>query len=450
MTVTHQGFTGPDLPPEDVYSRCVRCGLCLPACPTYLETLVETSSPRGRIALIKAVDEGRLDLTSPGFVHQMSECLDCRACEAVCPSGVAYGQLLEPARTQVERARAPRRPLGQRLIRAFALDAMFSDMRIMRVVAGVLRFYQRSGLQQLVRGTGILRLLKLDRMEAQAPRISGRFFIPDDRRLRTHAAQPKATAFVHAGCVMHVAFAEVDEATVRVLNRAGCDVVVPRGQGCCGAISIHAGEMERGRTLAKANIAAFEDSGADVYVINAAGCGSALKEYGELFAKDDEWAERAAAFSAKVRDATEFLDAIGISPDLGRLDAVVVYQDPCHLVNAQRISSAPRRLLAKIPGLILREIEEPAICCGSAGIYNLTQPEMSERLKVRKTKNILEAEPQVVATANPGCAMQVATGLREAGRTVPVKHVVELLDDAYEAYNPLMRPSSLRAPSTVG
>jgi glycolate oxidase iron-sulfur subunit len=422
MTVTHQGFTGPDLPPEDVYSRCVRCGLCLPACPTYLETLVETSSPRGRIALIKAVDEGRLDLTSPGFVHQMSECLDCRACEAVCPSGVAYGQLLEPARTQVERARAPRRPLGQRLIRAFALDAMFSDMRIMRVVAGVLRFYQRSGLQQLVRGTGILRLLKLDRMEAQAPRISGRFFIPDDRRLRTHAAQPKATAFVHAGCVMHVAFAEVDEATVRVLNRAGCDVVVPRGQGCC----------------------------ADVYVINAAGCGSALKEYGELFAKDDEWAERAAAFSAKVRDATEFLDAIGISPDLGRLDAVVVYQDPCHLVNAQRISSAPRRLLAKIPGLILREIEEPAICCGSAGIYNLTQPEMSERLKVRKTKNILEAEPQVVATANPGCAMQVATGLREAGRTVPVKHVVELLDDAYEAYNPLMRPSSLRAPSTVG
>ena len=443
-------FTAPDLPPEDVYSRCVRCGLCLPACPTYLETLVETSSPRGRIALIKAVDEGRLDLTSPGFVHQMSECLDCRACEAVCPSGVMYGQLLEPARTQVERTLAPHRPLAQRLIRAFALDAMFKDMRIMRAVAGVLRFYQRSGLQQLARATGILRLLGLDRMEAQAPRISDRFFIPDDRRLRTHAGQAKATAFVHAGCVMHVAFAAVDEATVRVLNRAGCDVLVPRGQGCCGAISIHAGEMERGRTLAKANIEAFEESGADVYVINAAGCGSALKEYGELFAEDETWAERAAAFSAKVRDVTEFLDAIGISPDLGRLDAVVVYQDPCHLVNAQRISSAPRRLLEKIPGLILREIEEPAICCGSAGIYNLTQPEMSERLKARKTKNILEAEPQIVATANPGCAMQVAAGLREAGRSVPVKHVVELLDEAYRAYKPLTRSSSFKAASTVG
>lgn len=450
MTVTHQGFTGPDLPPEDVYSRCVRCGLCLPACPTYLETLVETSSPRGRIALIKAVDEGRLDVTSPGFIHQMSECLDCRACEAVCPSGVMYGQLLEPARTQVERATSSRRPLLQRLLRGFALDALFGDMRLMRAAAGILRFYQRSGLQAIVRASGILRLLKLDRMEAQAPRISDRFFVADDRRLRTHAAQAKATAFVHAGCVMHVAFADVDEATVRVLNRAGCDVVVPSGQGCCGAISIHAGEMERGRLLAKANIVAFEESGADVYVINAAGCGSALKEYGELFVHDEDWAERAAAFSAKVRDVTEFLDAVGISPDLGRIGAVVVYQDPCHLVNAQRISSAPRRLLAKIPGLILREIEEPAICCGSAGIYNLTQPEMSERLKHRKTGHILAAEPQIVATANPGCAMQVAAGLREAGRSVAVKHVVELLDESYAAYNPLTRPFSESAASTVG
>jgi glycolate oxidase iron-sulfur subunit len=444
------GFAAPDVPPEDVYSRCVRCGLCLPACPTYLETLVETSSPRGRIALIKAVDEGRLDLTSPGFVHQMSECLECRACEAVCPSGVLYGQLLEPARTQIERVIGARRPLFERLVRALALDAMFSNMRLMRFVASLLRFYQRSGLQHLTRASGILRLLRLDGMEAQAPRISDRFFIADDRRLRTHAALAKATAFVHAGCVMHVAFAGVDDATVRVLNRAGCDVVVPSGQGCCGAISIHAGDMKRGRRLAKANIVAFEESDADVYVINAAGCGSALKEYGELFAGDADWAERAAAFSSKVRDVTEFLDAIGISPDLGRIDAVVVYQDPCHLVNAQRITSAPRRLLAKIPGLVLREIEEPAVCCGSAGIYNLTQPEMSERLKRRKIANVLAAEPEIVATANPGCALQVAAGLRDAGRRISVKHVVELLDESYDAYNPLKRASSLSAASTFG
>jgi len=425
------GFSGPDVPPEDVYNRCVRCGLCLPACPTYLETLVETSSPRGRIALIKAVGEGRLDVNSPGFVHQMHECLDCRACEAVCPSGVMYGQILEPARTQIERSVAAHRPVGQRLVRGFALDWLFGNFAALRFVATLLRLYQRSGLQNFVRASGVLRFLKLQELEAQAPPMSAHFFIPGDQRHRSNAPQPKATAFMHAGCVMHVAFADVDEATVRVLNHAGCDVVVPSGQGCCGAISIHAGDLGRGRELAKANIVAFERSDADVYVINAAGCGSTLKEYGHIFAGDPEWAERAADFSSKVRDLTEFLDTIGIPSDLARLDAVVVYQDPCHLVNAQRIAGAPRRLLSKIPGLALREIEEPAICCGSAGIYNLTMPEMAARLKRRKIENVLTANPTIVATANPGCALQLTAGLREAGRNIVVKHVVELLDDAY-------------------
>jgi len=444
------GFAGSDIPPEDVYNRCVRCGLCLPTCPTYLETLVETSSPRGRIALIKAVGEGRLDVTSPGFMHQMHECLDCRACEAVCPSGVMYGQILEPARTQVERAIGQRRSFGHRLIRWFALDVLFANLAAMRFVATLLRFYQRSGLQRLVRASGILHLLKLERLEAQAPPISPQFFTPRDQRYRATTPQPKATAFVHAGCVMHVAFAEVDEATVRVLTKAGCDVLVPAGQGCCGAISIHAGELERGRKMAKANIVAFERSDADVYVINAAGCGSTLKEYGHIFAADPDWAERAADFSAKVRDLTEFLDAIGISPELGRIDAAVVYQDPCHLVNAQRIAGAPRRLLARIPGVVLREIEEPTICCGSAGIYNVTMPEMAERLRRRKIENILAANPDVIATANPGCALQLTAGLREAGRSIPVKHVVELLDAAHSAYRPFSRPSSLSATSMVG
>lgn len=405
----------------------------MPACPTYLETLVETSSPRGRIALIKAVGEGRLDVTSPGFMHQMHECLDCRACEAVCPSGVMYGQILEPARTQIERILATRRSFGSRLVRSFVLGPLFANLATMRLVATLLRFYQRSGLQRFIRTTGILRVLNLETLEAQTPPISARFFVPRDQRHRAHAPESKATAFLHAGCVMHVAFAEVDEASVRVLNRAGCDVLVPSGQGCCGAISIHAGELERGREMAKANIAAFERSDADVYVINAAGCGSTLKEYGHIFAGDPEWAERAADFSSKVRDLTEFLDAIGIPAPAGRLDAAVVYQDPCHLVNAQRIAAAPRRLLAKIPGLVLREIEEPAICCGSAGIYNVTMPEMADRLKARKIANVLAVNPDIIATANPGCALQLAAGLREAGRKIAVKHVVELLDDAYAA-----------------
>jgi glycolate oxidase iron-sulfur subunit len=428
----HVGFTGNDIPPDDVFNQCVRCGLCLPTCPTYVETLVETSSPRGRIALIRAVAEERLDLTSPGFMHQMSECLDCRACEAVCPSGVRYGELLEPARTQIVRATAAERDPASRFGRAFLVGTLFSQLWVMRVVATLLRFYQRSGLQHIARSSGLLRALRLADLEALAPAMSERFFVAAGQRFAT-AGTRKATAFLHAGCVMHVAFADWNEATVRVLQRAGVEVIVPADQGCCGAITIHAGELDRGRELAKRNIAAFERSGADVYVINAAGCGSALKEYGQLFHDDPAWAERAAAFSAKVRDVTEYLDAIGLGPGLGPLSAVVTYQDPCHLAHAQRITAPPRRLLAQIPGLEVREMAESSLCCGSAGIYNVTQPEMAGRLGRRKVGHVLDVQPQILATANPGCALQIANGLRAAGADIEVLHVVQLLDRSYAA-----------------
>lgn len=428
-------FTAPDIPPSDVFNRCVRCGLCLPTCPTYVETLVETSSPRGRIALIKSVAEGKLDLTSPGFMHQMEECLDCRACEAVCPSGVAYGQLLEPARTQVQRATADRQSWWSKATRAIMLRLLFTHLWLMRLAAFFLRLYQRAGLQSLVRKSGVLRLLRLERLEALAPRVSDRFFVPRGQRWDADGPR-RTTAFLHAGCVMHVAFAQVDEATVRVLQRAGCEVVAGAGQGCCGAIAVHAGEMELGRSLAKRNIEVFESSGADAYVVNAAGCGSTLKEYGHLFHDDEAWRERATAFSRRVHDVTELLDELGVDPRLGPVRARATYQEPCHLVHAQRISAAPRRLLAKIPGLALQEMRESSLCCGSAGIYNLTQPEMSGRLGRRKVTNALAVEPDVVVTANPGCALQLAAGLRAAGRgDVAVKHVVELLDEAYNAYS---------------
>jgi glycolate oxidase iron-sulfur subunit len=442
-------FSGTDVPPDSVFNQCVRCGLCLPTCPTYVETLVETSSPRGRIALIKAVSEERLDLTDPGFMHQMSECLDCRACEAVCPSGVAYGQLLEPARTQIVRATASTRSLQARLGRAVAIGLLFSNMPFMRWVAGLISFYQRSGLRKFARESGILRTLKLDELEALTPTISETFFVPRGQRWAA-IGPPKATAFMHAGCVMHVAFAAVNEATVRVLQRAGCDVVAPASQGCCGAITIHAGEMDRGRALAKVNIAAFEASGADVYIINAAGCGSALKEYGHLFAEDPAWAERAVAFSARVRDISEYLDDIGISQELGPLPAVVTYQEPCHLAHAQGISAAPRRLLAQIPQLVLREMAESSLCCGSAGIYNVTQPDMANRLQARKVERINEVAPQIVATANPGCALQLENGLRKDGKTIAVRHIVELLDASYASYKSPTRTPSLTATSSVG
>ena len=440
------GFSGSDIPPSEVFNRCVRCGLCLPTCPTYVETLIETSGPRGRIALIKAVAEGKLDLTSPGFVHQMSECLDCRACEAACPSGVAYGRLLEPARTQVQRATASRQPWHVRFVRSFLLGPVFSSMALLRAIATLLRFAQHSGLEALARKTGLIRALGLEDAAALEPRISDRFFVPKDQRWSAEGSR-KATAMIHAGCVMHVAFAHVNEATVRVLQKAGCDVVAPRAQGCCGAIDVHAGEMERGRELAKRNIAAFESSGADVYVVNAAGCGSALKEYGHLFAEDPQWRERAGAFSARVRDITEWLDEIGISPELGPLERTVTYQEPCHLVHAQRIAGAPRRLLAQVPGLRLREMPESSLCCGSAGIYNLTQPAMARRLQERKIQNVMSVSPDEVVTANPGCALQVASGLRAAGSPIAVKHVVEILDEAYAAYVPSIYKPSMRAES---
>lgn len=405
------------------YDRCVRCGLCLPACPTYLETMTETSGPRGRISLIKAVDEGALDLLSPGFVEQMSQCLDCRACEAVCPSGVPYGQMLEDMRARIEHASANSRPASARWARTILLNWLFAKPARLRAAASLLRFAQHSGLTALAGLAGLRELTRL------APPIPDRFFVPDDQRYDvTNAA---GTAMLHAGCVMHVAFAGVHEATIRMLNRARLSVVVPRAQGCCGAIAVHAGEDEFARELARVNIAAFERSGADVYVVNAAGCGSALKEYAQLLQDDPAWRERAAAFSSRVRDITEVLDAMELQPAPRRIEARVTYQEPCHLVHAQRVSAAPRRLLAKIPGLKLVEMNESALCCGSAGIYNLTEPEMASRLQARKIANIEETGATIVATANPGCALQVAAGLRAAGLRAEVKHIVELLDEAY-------------------
>ena len=421
------GFHGADAPSPSIYDTCIRCGLCLPACPTYLETMTETSGPRGRISLIKAVGEGRLDLLSPGFVEQMSQCLDCRACEAVCPSGVQYGQLVETARTQIRRAQEPTQTYKTAFARWFTLRVLFSHLSVMRLAASLLRFAQRNGLTSLAGRFGLRDAVAL------APAIPDRYFLANDQRYEI--PQAKGTAFLHVGCVMQVAFPNVHDATVRMLQRAGLSVVVPSSQGCCGAIAVHAGEMALGRDLAKRNIVAFEKSKADVYVVNAAGCGSSLKEYGDLFRDDPRWAERAKRFSSRVRDITEVLDAMDLDSRIGALNVSVTYQEPCHLVHAQRVSAAPRRLLQRIPGLKLIEMSESSVCCGSAGIYNLTEPEMAGRLQRRKVEKIKATGAVVVATANPGCAMQVAAGLREQGIDATVKHIVELLDDAYAAYS---------------
>lgn len=417
-----RGFSDIDRPRSTVYDTCIRCGLCLPSCPTYLETMTETSGPRGRISLIKAVGEGRLDVRSPEFVRQMWECLDCRACEAVCPSGVAYGQLIETARAQIEGAQSGQGSREDRAPPRWLLRALFGNLAVLRWCVASLQWLRRSGLISVagrfgLPGAALARELPHASFAARGQRVT---------------ATPSAgVACLHTGCIMSAAFGGVHEATIRMLRRAGLSIVVPRAQGCCGAIAVHAGDRQFARRVARRNIVAFEESGADVYVANAAGCDSMLKEYGRLFEYDGLWRERAARFSAQVRDVTEVLDAMELPPPPRRIAERTTYQEPCHLAHAQRITGAPRRLLARVLSRPLVEMHESAICCGSAGIYNLTQPQMARRLQRRKTEAITSTGATVVATANPGCALQVAAGLREARYVAKVRHVVEILDDAY-------------------
>jgi glycolate oxidase iron-sulfur subunit len=443
-------FSAKDKPSSDIINTCVHCGLCLSSCPTYRETGLEMSSPRGRIYLMKAVDEGRIGLESEVFQEQMSQCLNCRACEAVCPSGVQYGAILEASRAQLEQAREagkidkpaaldgagegkglPPRPLWQQGLRTAVFDGLFRNMGLFRAFTGSMWLYQKSGAQWVARNAGILKLLKLDETEQMLPPISGKMVTPRGQIYPAEGQRRGSVALI-TGCIMSTAFAEVHEATIRVLQKNGVEVILPPGQGCCGALHTHGGDLDGGRELARANIAAFEGLGVDAVIVNAAGCGGTLKEYGHLLHDDPAWHERAQAFSAKVRDIHEYLAGIGLNrAGLGRLDVSVTYQEPCHLAHAQRITVQPRTLLKAIPGLELREMNESALCCGSAGVYNVTQPEMAAQLGARKVHNALATGAQVIATGNPGCALQLAGELRKRGENVQVRYVVELLDESY-------------------
>jgi glycolate oxidase iron-sulfur subunit len=376
---------------------------------------------------MRAVADGRLELTAPIFDEQMYQCLNCRACEAVCPSGVHYGPLVEAARSQLEQHRS--RPVWQRAARAFGLGWQFGDIRRLRVLVGALRLYQRSGLAAVARRSGLLRLLRVAEIEAMMPAIPGSFLTPGKEEWRPQQARRSARLF--NGCVMSTVFADVNRAAGRVMSHNGVAVDVPRGQQCCGALHVHSGMMSEARMLARQNIAAFDASGVDPIVVTAAGCGAVLKEYGYLLREDAEWAERAARFSERVRDVTELLAAEELRPPSHRVDRTVTYQEPCHLAHAQRITAEPRRLLRAIPGLKVVEMAESSLCCGSAGIYNLIRRKMAEELGDRKAARIMATPALEVVTANPGCAMQLRASLRRAGSHLRVRHIVELLDEAY-------------------
>jgi glycolate oxidase iron-sulfur subunit len=428
-------FAGADTPSDAIINTCVHCGLCLSSCPTYRETGLEMFSPRGRIYLMKGIADGRIGMESDVFQEQMSACLNCRACEAVCPSGVQYGQILEASRTQIEDARddgrLPPHPWPVQLLRSGVFGVLFKRLELFRGFSRLMWLYQRSGVQALARQSGLLKLLGLADTEALLPPMSDAFTVPQGQIYPAEGTARYHVALL-TGCVMATAFADVHAATLRVLRKNGCEVILPPDQGCCGALHVHGGDMDGGRELARRNIAAFEGLGLDAIIVNAAGCGSTMKEYGHLLHDDPAWAARAAAFSAKVKDISEFLAAIELNTrDLKPLPITVTYQEPCHLAHAQRISAQPRKLLRAIPRLVLKEMPESSLCCGSAGIYNVTQPEMAAQLGERKLNNAQTTNAEVLVTANPGCHLQLAGGLRRRGSTMRVRHIVELLDAAY-------------------
>jgi glycolate oxidase iron-sulfur subunit len=420
-----------DTPAAEDISQCVHCGLCLQHCPTYLQTGQETESPRGRIHLIGALNEGRIE-ASGSYAQHLNLCLVCRACESACPSGVPFGRIMETARTQLAARRPP--TWRGRLLRWAVFEQLLPRPGRLRQLAGLLRAYQRSGLQRLVRASGLLRLIpgRLDQAEAQLPRLPSRFFTPPVDVLPAEGERRCRVGFF-SGCVMPLLYPETHAATIRVLRRNGCEVVVPRGQVCCGALNVHSGERASARGLARQNLRAFLDAGLDAIVVNAAGCGSTLKEYGELLGHEPADQARAERFADQVRDVNEFLAGLDLVPPSGVVPRVVTLQESCHLAHAQRIRAAPRELLGRIPGLRLVELAHPDLCCGSAGVYSLTQPEMSERILESRMAEIEQTAADTVVTANPGCMLQLERGVRGKRLRVDVRHVVELLDESYRA-----------------
>lgn len=425
-----RGFAGHDVPSTEVIRSCVHCGLCLPSCPTYVITRRERSSPRGRIWLMKEVSEGRLDLLDPLFEEEMYLCLNCRACEAVCPSGVKYGEILEASRAQIEQARkgTPK----ARVLRKVVFGGIFTDMRRFRALSAGLRLYQRSPLPRIAKRSGVLKVLGLDQAHELMPQVSDRFVVPKGETIPARG-EWRGRVGLFTGCIMSTAYAEIHEATIRVLTRNGFEVTLINGQGCCGALHVHQGDPDGGRALARKNIDAFDTPYLDAIIVNAAGCGAAMKEYGHLLKDDPEYADRAARFAERVQDVTEFLAAKGLSAEPGPIPMTVTYQEPCHLAHAQRIAKQPRQLLKAIPELRVVEMPESSLCCGSAGIYNLLQPDMSSKLLARKLDNALSTGAEAIVSANPGCMLQLTSGLRARGDERPVLHLVELLDRAYAA-----------------
>ena len=422
-----------------VLQQCMHCGMCLPTCPTYDETLAEKSSPRGRIRLMREVADGRLDVT-PAFADEMSYCLGCLACQSACPAGVDYATLLEHARGEVER-RGVVGGVRRRFVRWLTLKVLFRHPRLMRAAGRALWLYERSGLQTLVRRSGVMRLLpaRLRRLEAMTPIVRPPFSparIKPVEEPPAGASKRRRVALL-TGCVQDLLYAHVNRATADVLLANGCEVVTPPVQPCCGSLHAHNGELETARELARRNLDLFADlDSLDAIITNAGGCGSTLRKYGELLAGDATYRTRAEAWDAKVRDVSEWLVEIGLrNPEPPRVGEhkIVAYDASCHLLHGQKVARQPLEVLRATPNAKLVNLPESDWCCGSAGVYSLTQPEQSARLLARKLDRIASTGCTVLATGNPGCLLQLEQGMRTDPRLAGVRvcHPVELLAEAY-------------------
>ncbi|HUS06852.1 MAG TPA: heterodisulfide reductase-related iron-sulfur binding cluster [Bryobacteraceae bacterium] len=422
-----------DAPRQKDLDRCVHCGLCLNACPTYRELGVEMDSPRGRIYQMVQVATGQAKI-NPDYILHLDLCLACRGCETACPSGVEYGRLIEAARAEIVQNTPA--SLRTRLIRSAVFKHLLPSRSNLKLAGAMLYLYQASGLQKLVRSSGILELLgPLGKAERLTPAVQTPSFYRFYGKVLPAEGRQKYRVAVLGGCIANICFARLNEATVRVLQKNGCEVSIPDQQTCCGALHVHAGLKHEARKLARRNIDTLLAGNYDAIITNAAGCGSTLKEYDELLEEDTEYAANAMRFKTLMKDVTEFLASIELNPELGALPYKLTYQDSCHLAHGQKIKAAPRSLLRAVPGITFREMPMADLCCGSAGIYNVVHNDMSMQILERKMQNVNSVNPDVIATANPGCMLQLEAGARMYGRGQRVAHVVEILDESYRAWS---------------
>ncbi|AFY88089.1 MAG: Lactate utilization protein A [Chroococcidiopsis cubana SAG 39.79] len=424
-----KGFDSQHPPDPKLIDTCVHCGFCLSTCPSYRVIGKEMDSPRGRIYLMDAINEGEIALNTATVEH-FDSCLGCLACVTTCPSGVQYDKLISATRPQVERNYP--RSLGDRLYRKL-IFSFFPYPHRLRWMLVPLFLYQLLGVQKLVRATKILKYIspRLAAMESILPKITLKSFRDDLPTIIPAQGEKRYRVGVILGCVQRLFFSPINEATVRVLTANGCEVVIPKSQGCCAALPHHQGQEEQAKALARQMIDAFADTGVDAVIINAAGCGHTLKEYGHLLQDDPEYREKAQAFAANVKDVQEFLATVGLTTKLSPLSEkplTLVYQDACHLLHGQKISVQPRQLLRQIPGVQLREPIDAALCCGSAGVYNMLQPDVADELGQQKVQNLLNTGANLIASANPGCTLQISKHLKLQEKKISVMHPIELLD----------------------